>query len=164
MTPLLPPARRCKPYGSVHWQQLAPSHLHTHASCNKRLQLLSKSCLFRAKTFDSTIPLLTIKRGPVWPILRSSAAHSVWSHHVALHAVHSGRFAFSRHIQEPFNPASSIVGPAAPRPQPPVLTASSGVNVRADHRCDAARLDGVSLGRPACVRRQRRDFAGVPGR
>jgi hypothetical protein len=163
-TQLLLQPRRCKPYGCAHWQQPAPSHLHTNASCTKRLQVLAKAYSFRAKTFDSTTRRLTIKRGRVRPILRSSAAHSVRPHHVALHCVHSGGLAFSRHVQEPFNPASSIVGPASPRPQPPVVAAGSGVYVRAYHRRDAARLEGVSFGRPACVRRQRGDFARVSGR
>jgi hypothetical protein len=162
-TPLLLHPRRCKPCGCARWQQPAPSHLHTHASRAERLQLLAKLYCFPGETFDDTTRQLTVKRGRVRPILRSSAPHPVRPHHVALHGVHSGGPAFSRHVQEALHTAAPVVRPTPPGPQPPVVAARSGVYVRADNRRDAAGLKSVRFGRPARVGRQGGDFACVPG-
>ncbi len=91
---------------------------------------------FRVKTFDSVTTnstgWLTIKRGSVRPIHRTRTPHPVRPHHVALHGVNSRRLALSCHVQEPLNPAPSVVRAASPCPQPSVFAAGSSVDVGAD--------------------------------
>ena len=74
----------------------------------------------------------TVQRWPMRPIHRARTAHPVRSHHVAFHAVHSGRLALSRHVQEALHATSAVIRPAAPRPEAPVFAAASSVDVRAD--------------------------------
>ncbi len=104
---------------------------------NEVFQMTCEIIFSCEQTFDSiTINpagRLTIKRGTVWPIRDTRAPHSVRPHHVALHGVDSRWLTLSSHVQESFNPAPSIVGAAAPCPQPPVFATGGGVYVGADN-------------------------------